>query len=100
MFWGWLPCGLSTTLLAAAWLEASALHGALLMAAFGTGTLATMVPLTWSGARIAALTRQRRWRIAGAVLVALAGVATIAAPWLARQPARHALLEALGCRSI
>ncbi len=100
MFWGWLPCGLSTTLLAAAWLEASALHGALLMLAFGTGTLATMVPLTWSGARLGLLARRRGWRLAGAALIALAGVVTIAAPWLARQPALHALLDALGCRSL
>jgi sulfite exporter TauE/SafE len=40
LFWGWLPCGLSTTLLAAAWLQASALQGALLMLAFGLGTAA------------------------------------------------------------
>ena len=38
MLWGWMPCGLSTTLLAAAWLQASAMHGALTMAAFGIGT--------------------------------------------------------------
>ncbi|MFY2765372.1 sulfite exporter TauE/SafE family protein [Arenimonas sp. MALMAid1274] len=100
LFWGWLPCGLSTTLLAAAWLEASALHGALLMLAFGLGTLATMVPLTWSGARLGGLVRERRWRIAGALLVAIAGLLTLAGPWLARMPALHAALQALGCRSL
>lgn len=46
MLWGWLPCGLSTTLLAAAWLQADALNGALTMAAFGLGTLPMMLPLT------------------------------------------------------
>ncbi|MBP6596864.1 MAG: sulfite exporter TauE/SafE family protein, partial [Arenimonas sp.] len=100
LFWGWLPCGLSTTVLAAAWLEASALHGALLMLAFGVGTTATMVPLTWSGARLSGLLRQRGWRRAGAGLIALAGVLTLAGPWLARQPAMHAVLAALGCRSL
>lgn len=100
LFWGWLPCGLSTTLLAAAWLEASALHGALLMLAFGLGTTATMVPLTWSGARLSGLLRQRGWRYAGAGLIALAGVLTLAGPWMARQPAMHAVLAALGCRSL
>lgn len=100
MLWGWLPCGLSTTVLVAAWLEASALHGALIMAAFGLGTLATMVPLTWSGARLSALLTRRAWRIAAAGLVALAGVVTMAGPWLAGQPAIHAVLEAMGCRSV
>ena len=100
LFWGWLPCGLSTTVLAAAWLEASALHGALLMLAFGLGTMATMVPLTWSGARLSGLLRERRWRLAGAAMIAVAGVVTMAGPWLAHQPGVHAALVALGCRSV
>lgn len=100
MLWGWLPCGLSTTVLAAAWLEASALHGALIMAAFGLGTMATMVPVTWSGARLGGLLAKRAWRVGAAALVALAGVVTMAGPWLAGQPAIHAVLEAMGCRSV
>jgi sulfite exporter TauE/SafE len=47
VLWGWMPCGLSTTLLAAAWLQASALHGGLTMAAFGLGTLPVIVTVTW-----------------------------------------------------
>jgi sulfite exporter TauE/SafE len=100
LFWGWLPCGLSTTLLAAAWLEASALHGGLLMLAFGLGTTATMVPLTWSGARLVGLARRPGWRRAGAAVIALAGLLTLAGPWLAHQPGLHAALQALGCRSL
>ena len=100
LFWGWLPCGLSTTVLAAAWLEASALHGALLMLAFGIGTWATMIPLTWSGARLGGLLARRGWRIAAAAVVATAGVLTMLGPWLAAQPALHSVLEALGCRSL
>ncbi|HEU0153052.1 MAG TPA: sulfite exporter TauE/SafE family protein [Arenimonas sp.] len=100
LFWGWLPCGLSTTMLAAAWLEASALHGALLMLAFGTGTLATMLPITWTGGRLGGLLQHRRWRLAGAIVIALAGAITMAGPWLARQPAIHDVLVALGCRSL
>jgi len=100
LFWGWLPCGLSTTLLAAAWLEASALHGALLMLAFGSGTLATMLPVTWSGARLGGLLKQRGWRLAGAAVIAVAGIVTMAGPWLAAQPAIHDILQALGCRSL
>ena len=100
MFWGWLPCGLSTTVLAAAWLEASPLHGGLLMLAFGLGTLVTMVPLTWSGARLVGRLKERAWRVAGASLIAVAGLLTMAGPWLTGQPAIHAVLVALGCRSV
>lgn len=100
LLWGWLPCGLSSTVLVAAWLEASALHGALVMASFGLGTMATMVPVTWSGARLGGLLAERRWRLAAAAFVGLAGLVTMAGPWLAGQPAIHAVLEAMGCRSV
>ena len=92
--------GLSSTVLVAAWLEASALHGALVMASFGLGTMATMVPVTWSGARLGGLLAHRAWRAGAASFVALAGLVTMAGPWLAGQPAIHAVLEAMGCRSI
>ena len=97
MLWGWMPCGLSTTLLAAAWLQASALNGALTMAAFGLGTLPLMLPLTWSGARIGLRLQRGGWRIAAALLVLGAGLLTIAAPWLMHLPAVHGALAALGC---
>ncbi|MFC3813351.1 sulfite exporter TauE/SafE family protein [Lysobacter sp. GCM10012299] len=99
LLWGWLPCGLSTTLLVAAWLQASALNGALTMAAFGLGTLPVMLPLTMSGARLGRWL-QTRWRNAAATLVLAAGVLTLAAPWLMRVPALHTLLAALGCGSL
>lgn len=99
LLWGWLPCGLSTTLLVAAWLQASALNGALTMAAFGLGTLPVMLPLTMSGARLGRWL-QTRWRNAAATLVLAAGVLTLTAPWLMRVPALHTLLAALGCGSL
>ena len=96
VLWGWLPCGLSTTLLAAAWLQASAINGALTMLAFGLGTLPVMLPLTWSGARLGRWL-QTRWRNAGAALVMVAGLLTLSAPWLMQVPQLHAVLSALGC---
>ena len=99
VLWGWLPCGLSTTLLAAAWLQASAPKGALLMLAFGLGTLPVMLPLTWSGARLGRWL-QTRWRLAAAMLVLMAGLMTLTAPWLMQVPALHSLLGALGCSSL
>lgn len=97
MLWGWLPCGLSTTLLAAAWLQADARNGALTMAAFGLGTLPLMVPLTWSGARVGRWLQQPRWRTAAGLLVLAAGLLTLASPWLMQVPALHEVLVALGC---
>jgi uncharacterized protein len=97
LLWGWMPCGLSTTVLAAAWLQADARSGALTMAAFGLGTLPLMVPLTWSGARLGRRLQQGGWRTAAGILVLAAGTVTMLAPWLAHAPATHAWLQALGC---
>jgi sulfite exporter TauE/SafE len=99
LLWGWLPCGLSATLLATAWLQASALHGALTMLAFGLGTLPVMLPLTWSGARLGQRLQRGGLRAAAGVLVLIAGLVTIAAPWLMQVPALHGVLSALGCRA-
>ena len=100
MLWGWLPCGLSTTLLAAAWLTASAAHGALTMAAFGLGTLPVMLPLTWAGARVGQRLQRGGWRVAMGGVVLASGVLTLAGPWLAHAPMVHGALAALGCRSL
>jgi sulfite exporter TauE/SafE len=97
MLWGWMPCGLSGTLLAAAWLQADPLNGALTMAAFGLGTLPVMLPLTWSGARIGQRLQRGGWRTAAGALVLSAGLLTLAAPWLMRAPALSGLLASLGC---
>jgi sulfite exporter TauE/SafE len=100
MLWGWMPCGLSTTLLAAAWLQASALHGATTMAAFGLGTLPVMVPLTWAGARFGQRLQRGAWRAGSGALVIASGLLTLAAPWLVHAPLLHGVLAALGCRSL
>lgn len=100
MLWGWMPCGLSSTLLAAAWLTASPLHGALTMAAFGAGTLPVMVTLTWAGQRIGQRLQRGAFRTGSGVLVIAAGLLTLAAPWLMHLPAMHGMLTALGCRSL
>jgi sulfite exporter TauE/SafE len=100
MLWGWLPCGLSGTMLTVAWLQSSAFHGGLTMAAFGFGTLPTMVTLTWSGARFAGWLTRPGIRHGTAVVVMVAGVLTLTAPWLMSVPQLHGLLSALGCRSL
>ncbi len=100
MLWGWLPCGLSTTLLVAAWLQATAINGALTMAAFGLGTLPVMLPLTWSGARLGRWLQQPGRRMTVATIVLFAGLVTVSAPWLMKVPALHGALGALGCMSV
>jgi uncharacterized protein len=100
MLWGWLPCGLSTTVLLAAWLQSSALQGGLTMLAFGTGTLPLMLPLTWSGARLGQGLQRAGWRMAAGALVMLAGLVTLAGPWLHLLPRAHRVLSALGCGSV
>lgn len=97
MLWGWLPCGLSTTVLTIAWLQASAFHGALTMAAFGLGTLPVMLPLAWSGARLAGWLHDTRRRVAASTLLMLAGTLTALSPWLMHVPLLHGLLGSLGC---
>jgi uncharacterized protein len=97
MLWGWLPCGLSSTLLLAAWLQADAVHAALLMAVFGLGTLPLMLPLTWGGVQIGRRLAQPALRRTAATLILLSGLLTMAAPWLLHMPAAHALLAGLGC---
>jgi sulfite exporter TauE/SafE len=98
--WGFLPCGLSSTVLLAAWLQGSAIQGAMTMLAFGLGTWPAMVPLTWSGARIGQGLQKSRLRMPAAALVLVAGLATLAGPWLANVPAVHSVLVAMGCRSL
>ncbi|HEY0862209.1 MAG TPA: sulfite exporter TauE/SafE family protein [Pseudoxanthomonas sp.] len=100
MLWGWMPCGLSLSLLTAAWLQASARDSALTMLAFGLGTLPMMVPLTWSGARMGRWLQRPGARMGAAMIVLFAGLLTLAGPWLAHAPALHGLLGALGCRTL
>jgi sulfite exporter TauE/SafE len=99
LLWGWLPCGLSATLLSAAWLQADPLAGGLTMFAFGIGTLPVMLPLTWSGSRWVSQFQRGGGRTAAGVLVLLAGLLTLAAPWLTHAPGVHRVLVALGCAS-
>lgn len=100
MLWGWLPCGVSMTLLTAAWLQANARDAALTMLAFGLGTLPMMVPLTWSGARMGRWLQRPGLRKGAAFIVLAAGLLTLLAPWLMQVPALHGVLAALGCRTL
>jgi sulfite exporter TauE/SafE len=70
--WGWLPCGLTYSMLLLAATTASVTMGALVMAAFGLGTLPSMVSATVAFKRAArALASRTTLRnVAGALLLA------------------------------
>ena len=83
--WGWLPCGLvySTLLWAAS--QGSALDSALLMLAFGLGTLPVLIASGLAAQRLNQLLRQRSVRMAGGLLVIVFGLWTLPGPhqaWL------------------
>jgi sulfite exporter TauE/SafE len=84
--WGWLPCGLSYSMLLLAATTASATAGALVMAAFGVGTLPAMVTATvaFERAARALATRASLRKVAGVLLVAFGA-------WTAGNALYHAL---------
>jgi sulfite exporter TauE/SafE len=84
--WGWLPCGLSYSMLLLAATTASATAGTLVMAAFGVGTLPAMVTATvaFERAARALATRASLRKVAGVLLVAFGA-------WTAGNALYHAL---------
>jgi sulfite exporter TauE/SafE len=67
--WGWLPCGMVYSVLVTAMLAGSAFGGALVMLAFGLGTLPMLLGLGLLGARLRDRLRMRGVRMACGALV-------------------------------
>ena len=67
--WGWLPCGMVYSVLLTAMLAGSASGGAMVMAAFGLGTLPMLLTLGMAGARLRLAMQQPRVRRASGLLV-------------------------------
>jgi sulfite exporter TauE/SafE len=67
--WGWLPCGMVYSVLVTAMLSGSAVGGAMVMLAFGLGTLPMLLGLGLLGARLRAGLRLRGVRLACGALV-------------------------------
>jgi len=78
LIWGWLPCGLvySVLLLAATTTEPAS--GALVMAAFGLGTMPAMLATGLSASKLAQFVSGKR--LGAGLLIVLLGLATIALP--------------------
>ncbi|QDQ28724.1 sulfite exporter TauE/SafE family protein [Chitinimonas arctica] len=73
--WGWLPCGLVYTAATAALAAGSALHGGLILLAFGVGTLPNLLAMGMAAGQLRRL-REQKWvrRLAGGLLVVYGGL--------------------------
>lgn len=72
--WGWLPCGLVYSVLVTALASGSATQGALIMAAFGLGTLPNLLLIGLFWERVRHLVQAPRVRLAAGLIVAGFGV--------------------------
>jgi hypothetical protein len=72
--WGWLPCGLVYSVLVTALAGGSPAHGALIMLAFGLGTLPNLLAIGMFWERIKLQVQSPRVRLAAGLLVAGFGV--------------------------
>lgn len=80
VLWGWLPCGLVYGVLATALFAGSAADGALLMTAFGLGTLPNLLAAGLLMGRIGRLFRARSFRtICGAMVFGFGTVGLVRA---------------------
>lgn len=68
--WGWIPCGLVYSMLAMALASAHATSGALIMFAFGLGTLPNLVAIGWAAGHAAKYFRIRAFRIGAGLVIA------------------------------
>lgn len=75
--WGWLPCGMVYVALLAALATADPLHGAMLMAAFGLGTLPALAAVCASRTAFARWAKSRRARALAAAVIGAAGIAGV-----------------------
>lgn len=72
--WGWLPCGLVYSVLFTALMSGSAVTGALIMLAFGAGTLPNLVAMGWFAGRLRGFLQQPWVRVLAALTVIGFGV--------------------------
>ncbi|MCU0972957.1 MAG: sulfite exporter TauE/SafE family protein [Burkholderiales bacterium] len=73
VLWGFLPCGLVYSGVVLALASASAVHGALIMAAFGAGTLPNLLAMGLMAGRLQPFLQDRRVRTLAGVVIAAAG---------------------------
>lgn len=77
LIWGWLPCGLVYSMLITAASAGGAVQGALLMTAFGAGTLPTVAAAGILTGYMARLSRSRNVRRGAGVVVIILALASV-----------------------
>ncbi len=75
--WGWLPCGLVYSMLVMALASGGAASGALLLLAFGAGTLPNLLLMGLAANRLQPLLRRRLVRLFAGLAVAAMGLAAL-----------------------
>jgi hypothetical protein len=80
LVWGWLPCGMVYAVLAWALTSGSAMQGAMLMLAFGLGTLPMLLTIGAAAEWLKDFVRHSRVRQGAGLIVLLFGLYTILAP--------------------
>ena len=90
--WGWVPCGMVYSMLLTAMLSGSALDGALVMGAFGLGTMPMLLAMGMAGARLRQHLQMRSVRVACGLLVLGFGLLGLAR---AAGGGQHAWLDVL-----
>lgn len=78
LVWGWVPCGMVYGVLVAALVSGSAADGALLLLAFGLGTLPNLLALGLAAQRGAGLLAHPGARVAAGVAIVMFGLAGLA----------------------
>lgn len=78
LLWGWLPCGLVYSVLLLAATTANGINGALVMTAFGAGTMPAMIMTGISASKLSQF--MSRKRLGAGLLIVLIGVLTLAMP--------------------
>ena len=76
--WGWLPCGLVYTILLAAVASGHPVNGALIMLAFGLGTLPNLLALGYFSATIRPWLQKRAVRLAAGFMIIAFGLVGLA----------------------
>jgi len=89
--WGWMPCGMVYSVLLIAWLSMDPLRSALIMLAFGLGTLPAVIAGAYGAGRGIAVFGRRGMRSAVAVALLFFAVATAGGPWLMSHTGLHAM---------
>lgn len=74
--WGWLPCGLVYSILTWAAIAGGSLEGALVMGAFGLGTLPSMLLVGFGATKLKQLQQSRTFRHIAAVSIIAYGLYT------------------------